>query len=523
MNRIALSAATLLASVSIAATASARPMTPEDVAKIESIGAIAVSPDGTRIAYTTASLPDVSEGEDNGGFEQVLKVATGPNTSTVYLREDVSPNGVQFSPDGSMVSFTWSAEGEDNAVWGVPVAGGTYRKLAEIADSDVLSYVWGPNGNSIFMLATAEEDKQRTEQRKAGFNSVVYEEEPRLRRLFEAKVGEEVDAEPRQIPVPAYVTGFDITPDGKTGIVQSKPTPQIDDTYTSLRVHIIDLADGSVKAIVPTPGKLGDVEVSPDGTQLSMIAGVDKHDPAETTLHLVDVATGNYRALNEGAAEATVDAEWMANGRLATIVHVGAQSVLRIYNADGSVHREVDPGTLILTSVESAGGKVAVSANSPKHPTELFVWNPRLRANAFERWTSHNPWLSEITFGEQRIYTYTARDGQQVQGVLVLPVGGIPEGGAPTIMNVHGGPEAHESNGWITAYSKPGQVAAGQGYAVFLPNYRGSTGYGTAFSKQHQGNYTDPEFADIVDAKRALVAEVPAQLSRLNRLRHRIL
>lgn len=142
MNRIALSAATLLASVSIAATASARPMTPEDVAKIESIGAIAVSPDGTRVAYTTASLPDVSEGEDNGGFEQVLKVATGPNTSTVYLPEDVSPSGVQFSPDGSMVSFTWSAEGEDNAVWGVPVAGGTYRKLAEIADSDVLSYVW---------------------------------------------------------------------------------------------------------------------------------------------------------------------------------------------------------------------------------------------------------------------------------------------------------------------------------------------------------------------------------------------
>ena len=507
MNRIALSAATLLASVSIAATASARPMTPEDVAKIESIGAIAVSPDGTRIAYTTASLPDVSEGEDNGGFEQVLKVATGPNEATVYLPEDVSPGDVQFSPDGSMVSFTWSAEDEDNAVWGVPVAGGTYRKLAEIADSDVLSYVWGPNGDSIFMLATAEEDKQRTTQRKAGFNSVVYEEEARLRRLFEAKVGEEVDAEPRQIAVPAYVTGFDITPDGKTGIVQSKPTPQIDDTYTSLRVHIIDLADGNVKAIVPTPGKLGDVEVSPDGTQLSMIAGVDKNDPAETTLHLVDVATGNYRALNEGAAEATVDAEWMANGRLATVVHVGAQSVLRIYNADGSVHREVDPGSLILTSVESAGGKVAVSANSPKHPTELFVWNPRARANAFERWTSHNPWLSEITFGEQRTYTYTARDGQQVEGVLVLPVGGVPEGGAPTIMNVHGGPEAHESNGWITAYSKPGHVAAGQGYAVFLPNYRGSTGYGTAFSKQHQGNYTDPEFADIVDAKRALVAE----------------
>ena len=60
MNRMALTAATLFASVSIAATASARPMTPEDVAKIESIGAIAVSPDGTRVAFTTVSLPDVT-------------------------------------------------------------------------------------------------------------------------------------------------------------------------------------------------------------------------------------------------------------------------------------------------------------------------------------------------------------------------------------------------------------------------------------------------------------------------------
>ena len=83
----------------------------------------------------------------------------------------------------------------------------------------------------------------------------------------------------------------------------------------------------------------------------------------------------------------------------------------------------------------------------------------------------------------------------------------MPRGGAPLILNVHGGPEAHESNGWQTAYSKPGQVAAGQGYAVFLPNYRGSTGYGTAFSKEHQMDAAGKEFDDIVDAKRALVAQ----------------
>ncbi|MCB2052576.1 MAG: S9 family peptidase, partial [Novosphingobium sp.] len=117
----------------------------------------------------------------------------------------------------------------------------------------------------------------------------------------------------------------------------------------------------------------------------------------------------------------------------------------------------------------------------------------------------HNPWLAEIEFGEQRAFTFEAGDGQQIEGVLILPVGGVPAGGAPTILNVHGGPESHDSNGWVTNYSSPGQVAAGRGYAVFLPNYRGSTAYGTAFSRQHQHDAAGREFDDLVDARHWLV------------------
>lgn len=503
MNRLTLTTAALFASASITATAQARPMTPEDVAKIESVGAMAVSPDGTRIAYTTSSLPDVTEGEKNGGSTSDLSIATAPNVARQFLPDDISPGGVAFSPGGQMVTFLWSKDDEDRAVWGMPVDGGTYRKLAAVKDSDVRSYRFSPDGTTIYMLVGAAEDKQRSAQRKGGFNAWVYEEEFRPARMFAAKTGEMVDEEPREIAVPGYVSAFDISADGRMGIIETTPSPLVDDSYTSKRVNIIDLAEGgAVLNVVATPGKLGDVEISPDGTQLSLIAGVDMNDPAATTLHLVDTATGEYRAINGGAAEAAVDTEWLADGRLAAVVHVGVQSLLRIYNPDGSVAEEHDPGDLILTSVEAAGDKIAFAANAPQHPTELFVWNN----GAFERWTNHNEWLSDITFGEQRAYRYTATDGQEIEGVLILPVDRVAEGGAPTIMNVHGGPEAHDSNGWQTAYSKPGHVAAGKGYAVFLPNYRGSTAYGVDFSKQHQGRYTDPEFRDIVDAKNALAA-----------------
>ena len=495
-------AATLLASVSLAATAQARPMTAEDVAKLESVGTMVVSPDGTEIAFTTSKLPDVTEGGQNGSFQSQLKVATAPNEARAYLPDDMSVGGVAYSPDGKMLTFAWSKDDEDRAVWGLPVDGGTYMKLAAVKDSDVRSYRFSPDGSMIYMLVGPEEDKQRTTQSKAGFNAKIYEEEFKPARMFAAKVGAEVDKDPTEIAIPGFVSAMDVGPKGKIGIIETTPTPLVDDSYTKKRVNIIDMATGKVTAEVKTPGKIEDVEISPDGAQLSLIAGVDMNDPAATTLHLVDTKTGMFRALNAGAKEAAVDAEWLPDGRLAAVIHVGAQSLLRIYNANGTVRQEINPGDLILTGVQAAGNTIAVAANSPKHPTEMFV----LKGNTFERWTSHNPWLSEIDFGEQKTFRFTATDGQEVEGVLILPVGGVPAGGAPTIMNVHGGPEAHDSNGWNTAYSKPGQVAAGQGYAVFLPNYRGSTGYGVDFAKQHQGRYTDPEFRDIVDAKKALVA-----------------
>lgn len=509
--RAATVTATLLATASIAATAQARPMTPEDVAKVESIGGIAVSPDGSRVAFTSVSRPDVTEGEDNGGASQQLKVTWGPDQARDFLPNDMSVGSVGYSPDGRMISFLYTADDEKRAVWGIPVDGGAQRKLAAVDDASVRSYAWSPDGGTIYMLASAAADDQRDTQKKAGFNAIVYEEEARLNRLFAATAGSDVDEEPREIAVPGYVTAFKVGPDGRTGIVESQPTPQVDDSLTSTRVHIVDLGSGTVRRVVETPGKLGDVEISPDGSTLSMVAAVDANDPAATTLHLVDVATGSFSAINAGEPEAVIDTEWLEDGRLATVVHVGAQSRFRLRAADGSLQQEVDPGDLILTRVEADGGKVAFAAHAPSHPPELFVWND----GSLQRWTNHNPWLSEITFGRQRTFTYNARDGQQIEGVLIEPVGGVPAGGAPTIFDVHGGPEAHDSNGWTTNYGGPGQVAAGQGYAVFQPNYRGSTAYGTAFSKAHQDDYAGKEFNDLVDGKRALVEAGIADADRV--------
>ncbi len=486
-------------------------MTSEDVARIESTGTVAVSRDGSRIAFTRVHYPYVTRGEDDGRARQQLFVADGPMQVRAFLPEGMPVSGIDFTPDGSMISFLHAGTGDVRALWGIPVDGGSHRKLAGVEDAGVTSYAFSPDGSLAYMLVSAAPDEARGAQRSAGFDAVVFEEELRFNRLFVASLGgEEVDAQPREFTVPGHVDSFQIAPGGEWALITSAPTPLVDDSYTSRRAHILDLATGDL-ITVATPGKLGDVEISPDGSQLSMIAAVDANDPADTTLHLVDAATGEYRAINAGAAEAAVDAEWMADGRLAVIVHVGVQSVLRFYSDDGELLRNIDPDGLILTSIEQGGNRLAVEANSPAHPNELFLYS----SNGFERWTDHNPWLADRVLGAQRAYAYTARDGQQIEGVLIEPVGGETLGGAALILNVHGGPEAHDSNGWVTSYSSPGQVAAGRGYAVFLPNYRGSTGYGGEFSRQHQGDAAGVEFDDLVDAKAALVTDFIADGARV--------
>jgi dipeptidyl aminopeptidase/acylaminoacyl peptidase len=159
----------------------------------------------------------------------------------------------------------------------------------------------------------------------------------------------------------------------------------------------------------------------------------------------------------------------------------------------------------VLTGISAgASGALALIAESPKHPSEVFALASG--ATAPKRLTTSNAGLDGMRFATQEVITHKARDGQDLQGILIRPLGVARDTRPPLIVYVHGGPEAHEKNGWLTGYAMPGQLAAARGYAVFYPNYRGSTGRGVAFSKLSQGDAAGKEFDDLVDAVDHLVA-----------------
>ena len=94
----------------------------------------------------------------------------------------------------------------------------------------------------------------------------------------------------------------------------------------------------------------------------------------------------------------------------------------------------------------------------------------------------------------------------EIEGLLIRPLNEEKGKRYPLILVVHGGPEAHYRNGWLTNYASPGQMGAARGFAVFYPNYRGSTGRGVAFSKLNYGDFAGREFDDFVDGVDHLIA-----------------
>ena len=142
-------------------------------------------------------------------------------------------------------------------------------------------------------------------------------------------------------------------------------------------------------------------------------------------------------------------------------------------------------------------GSAAFIGHSLEHPPEVYYTG--VNGKQPERLTNSNPWLTDMKFAKQEVIKYKAKDGLELEGILIHPLNEEPGKRYPLILNVHGGPEAHYSNGWIINHNALGQVAAARGMAVFYPNYRGSTGYGVEFSKMGQAAAGGKEFDDLVD------------------------
>ena len=186
----------------------------------------------------------------------------------------------------------------------------------------------------------------------------------------------------------------------------------------------------------------------------------------DLTVGELDAATGTVRDLPSPAIPGSV-----AGG-----VSFGPDGERFALSASGRAHNTnvsvVDVTELRARADGHAGGDR--NAGSPTAPMDATTGT----GEAVRRWTcASTAGIPRETFVEPELVRYETFDGREIPALFSLPES-IPDGGAPVVVDIHGGPESQRR----PSFSGVRQYFLSRGYALFEPNVRGSTGYGRAYT-----------------------------------------
>ncbi|WP_298604266.1 S9 family peptidase [uncultured Sphingorhabdus sp.] len=158
----------------------------------------------------------------------------------------------------------------------------------------------------------------------------------------------------------------------------------------------------------------------------------------------------------------------------------------------------------------SGFGKIVLNTNG--NGDSGTWWTVDLEKLAASPLGYERPTIEPAEVGQISTVSYIAADGLEMDGILTLPPGREPKN-LPVIMLPHGGPTSHDSE----SFDWWAQAFAARGYAVFQPNFRGSTNRDATFMKAGHGEWGRKMQTDIsdglmhlasqgiVDAKRACI------------------
>ena len=480
---------------------------PSDVANLKYVTSAEVSPDGKSVAYLVAVPRRPLKDENGPAWSELHLLNSETGISRPFITGEVSIGSPVWAPDGSAIYYTAKRNGDKaKALYRIPVDGGESVRVIQPKTS-IGHFSLSPDGASVAYLAAQESDEEVVELEEQGFDQEIYEEDWKPTRVWVTSTDREQQDPPRELELEGSAMSVEWSPSGRELMVVLTPTPSVDDSYMQKRVHVVDLSSGKIIRSLNNPGKLGQVAWSPDGKRLAIVSAADIHDPEEGRLMVtsVDEEAGLVDLLPELDAHvhtiAWVDSEsllWLAgdgvSARMGTVTLNRKRQDLMAPGDDG------EPVYTHFSRSEQTG-MIALLGNAATYPTELFLskGSETDLVPTAERMTDSNPSLAEKSFARQTAIKWKGRDGLELEGVLIYPLNYVEGRRYPTIMYVHGGPESHESNGWLTSYSRPGQVAAARGFAVFYPNYRGSTGRGVEFSMMGQADAAGKEFDDLID------------------------
>ncbi|HEX9580430.1 MAG TPA: S9 family peptidase [Gemmatimonadales bacterium] len=491
----------------------------EDLFSVVGLGSLDFSPDGRRLLYTVrhAVLAKNAYDTDIWLLEFPERAAPRQVQLTSHSKDDTSP---RWRPDGERLAFLSARDSGPGpgkpALYLMRPTGGEPEKLLQ-HQTAIRVFAWSPDGTRIAFTAeepeTAEE-KTATEQGR----DVAVEDQPE--KYIHLWLLDVAGRRARRVTAGTdwSIQSFAWSPDGSTLAFAAAPSPRITEAWKSdLWIQSATDSAASPRRLTDNPGTDGSPVFSPDGAHLyfqgyqgaeyrigqarvfriPLAGGVPEDVTPEGDLDPSDyIFTPDGRAVFFEATTGTTRALfYMPLATRQPVRLSGTQGVTRqaAYAADRR--------------------RVAFVEESPSKPAEVYATalpnqlTPGVIKNVAPL-TRHNAQATGWAPGLTDVLRWKSVDGREIEGLLVYPAGWSPaRGRVPLVVKIHGGPSGvFVQNFQAASYNADAQRYAADGYAVLLPNPRGSSGYGDAGIRSVIEDWGGLDFQDIMAGVDAVIA-----------------
>jgi dipeptidyl aminopeptidase/acylaminoacyl peptidase len=475
-----------------------------------------ISPDGRDLATVVAD-----ECSPEPGRSPAARLWIGPLGGPMrQITTQHCADGVpRWSPAGDEVAFCSDRDHAGRmSLYVAHGASGAVSPLGDIRGS-VEEIAWSADGTSLMVLAAdvgldtagSLNAVSITDASRAGPDPIVLSGPPGLRRLYHV---DRASGSTRELDL-AGLTVWDFSWNGTHALAAFVSADPSESGWYGAAVVVYQLS-ASVREVARYQPRwqLGIPRLAQDGSRLAFVEGVcSDRGILAGQLMIADVA-GSQLHVRQAGVDNVKYLDWLDGESILYTAASGLGSV--IGTAAGSGETE-PPAPLwradltlgyryhARTSADAAGRRVVAVAEGASYPPEVGCLTIGDDGSASWAWvTDFNSEVAGLADGDWPAWqsvTWTS-DGQEIEGILVLPPG-RPAKGLPLVLMIHGGPTASWTYQWSN-YGLPALWATA-GYAVLMPNPRGSAGYGQAFAAANVHDIGGGELRDVLAGVDALV------------------
>ena len=491
-------------------TLGAPAFTAKDMHSLKRLADPQMSPDGRWVLYQQTTI-ELGKSRNT----DIFLVPSGGGTPRALTSSPKADAQGRFSPDGKQIAFLSSRDGAPQ-IFLLDLDGGEPRRVTNLSQG-VASFKWAGPGRFLAITdvhpSCVGADFDACTKKKAAENdgSVrVYDKlfvrhwdtwEDGLRShavLIDAKTGAATDLTPGDADVPPYAGpgDYDVSPDGAE-IAFGRNDDKDESSSTNADLFVVSTAGGTAKKISNSPGFDGLPVYSPDGSMIAYHAQMRAGFEADRfRLMVYDRKTGAVRNLTEAFDRNIDEIAWSKDSKtIYATVTDGTQSPLYVIPAAGGAPKKVADGHLTQLSISADGAKAVAAQDSLLKPADAVTVD--LATGKITRVTQVNDVaLAGFELRAPESVTYAGALGKPVQAWITKPANFDPAKKYPLLVIVHGGPQSVFGDSWSFRWNA--QVFAGAGFVVFMPNPRGSLGFGQAFTDDVTKDWGGKAYEDVM-------------------------